>query len=149
MFWRVFKLSFMQKNQIQKYYYGFSFFKDLFFVSGVLIPFFTQWGGISMFQVQFLQSWFMFWNFILEVPTGVVADYFGRKKSVILGLIFYGIGVLIYGFIPSFYMFLVCEFILALGVALMSGADKALFFDSLKDIGEEKECKKLFGKAYS
>jgi MFS family permease len=139
----------MQKNQIKKYYYGFSFFRDLFFVSGVLIPFFTQWGGISMFQVQFLQSWFMFWNFILEVPTGVVADYFGRKKSVMLGLIFFGIGILIYGFIPSFYMFLVCEFILALGVALMSGADKALFFDSLKDIGEEKECKKLFGKAHS
>lgn len=102
-----------------------------------------------MFQVQVLQSWFMFWHFVLEVPTGVVADFFGRKRSVLIGLAFYGLGFLLYGIFPNFFAFLFFEFLLALGVALMSGADKALFFDSLKDIGEEKESKRYFGKALS
>ena len=100
-------------------------------------------------QVQFLQSWFMFWHFILEVPTGVVADYFGRKKSVIIGLIFYFFGVLLYGTVPNFVVFLICEFILAMGVSLMSGADSAMLYDKLKEHGMEHESKKFFGKAQS
>ncbi|HNQ17454.1 MAG TPA: hypothetical protein PKH60_05130, partial [Candidatus Woesebacteria bacterium] len=53
-------------------YYLFSLLKDCAFFTAVLVPFFTEWGGISLFQVQILQSWFMFWLFVLEVPTGAI-----------------------------------------------------------------------------
>ncbi len=79
----------------------------------------------------------------------MVADYFGRKQSIVVGLLFYFFGVLLYGFVPSFYIFLICEMILALGVALMSGADKALIYDTLKDHNQSDQSKKVFGKAQS
>lgn len=75
-----------KNNTIWKYYL-FSFLRDFAFFSAVLIPFFTKWGGISMTQVQLLQSWFMLWIFIMEVPTGAIADFFGRKHSLCLGTI--------------------------------------------------------------
>ena len=65
----------MNVNSTISRYYAFVFFKDLAFFSAVLVPFFTDWGGINLTQVQILQSWFMFWMFILEIPTGAVADF--------------------------------------------------------------------------
>ena len=36
--------------------------------------FYTDWGGLKLSEVLFLNSWFMLWNYLLEVPTGTVAD---------------------------------------------------------------------------
>lgn len=130
-------------------YYAFSFLKDLAFFSAVLVPFFTEWGGISLAQVQLLQSWFMFWLFVLEIPTGAVADYIGRKHSIALGAFVVSIAVLVYGSVPKFEMFLLSEFLFAVAMALISGADEALLYDSLKEAGREEERKKVFGKANS
>lgn len=130
-------------------YYAFTFFKDLAFFSAVLVPFFTEWGGISLTQVQILQSWFMFWFFVLEIPTGAVADYIGRKHSVALGAVVVAIAALIYGSAPRFEIFLLGEFLFAAAMALMSGADEALLYDSLKEAGRENERKKIFGRANS
>lgn len=130
-------------------YYAFSFFKDFAFFGAVLVPFFTQWGQISLVQVQILQSWFMLWFFLLEIPTGVVADYLGRKYSLAAGGLVVAIAALVYGSIPEFKIFLLGEFLFAMGLALISGADSALLYDALKEAGKEAESKKVFGRAYS
>lgn len=130
-------------------YYLFSFLTSLAFFSGVLIPFFTQWGGINQFQIQILQAWFMFWIFALEIPTGAIADYFGRKYSIALGALVVTFAVLIYGSFPSFKVFLLGEFLFAAALALQSGADEALIYDSLKEIGQEDQAKKILGRARS
>jgi len=128
-------------------YYLFVFLKDFLFFSAVLVPFYTQWGKIDQAKIQLLQSWFMFWLFLLEVPTGVVADYFGRKYSLALGALIFGLGVLVYSTFPSFEVFLLGEFLAATGAALTSGADEALLYDSLKEEGEENKAQKFFGLA--
>lgn len=138
----------MIKNNIWKYYL-FSFLKGFAFFSAVLVPFFTQWGHISLFKIQILQSWFMFWFFVLEIPTGAVADYISRKFSLILGALVMAIGVIVYGSTPSFGIFLLGEFILAISMSLISGADNAFLFDSLKEQKIESESKKYFGKAHA
>jgi MFS family permease len=130
-------------------YYAFTFLKDLSFFSAVLVPFFTEWGHISFFQVQILQSWFMFWFFILEIPTGAVADYIGRKHSMALGAFVVALAAIIYGSIPRFETFLLAEFLFAAAMSFISGADEALLYDSLKEAGREGERKKIFGKANS
>lgn len=117
--------------------------------SAVLVPFFVEWGKISFSQILFLQSWFMFWVFALEVPTGAVADKFGRKVSFSLGLFVYAIATVIYASFPSFWVFLFGEFLMALGNALISGADGALLYDTLKSLGREDEAKKHIGRVES
>ncbi|MCK4358151.1 MAG: MFS transporter [Candidatus Cloacimonetes bacterium] len=129
--------------------YLFKFFGSLHFIAGVLIPFFTDWGGITFTQIMILQSWFMLWIFLLEIPTGTVADYLGRKHSLILACVVNIIGALVYASKPNFYVFLAGEFLWAMAMALMSGADEALIYDTLKKIGDTKKSKKVFGRVQS
>ena len=104
------------------------------FVSSVLIPFYQDWGGISFGGVLLINAWFMLWNFLLEVPTGTVADVFGRRASVALAFVVAAVGVVIYVSRPSFGVFLVAEVFLAAAMTLLSGADEALVYDSLKAV---------------
>ncbi len=130
-------------------FYAFAFLRSFSMFGAVLIPFFTVWGKISLFQIQVLQSWFMFWIFILEIPTGVAADRFGRKFSLGLGGIVTALAVVLYGSLARFEVFLLGEFLFAMGVAFISGADDALLYDALKESGQEQESKKVFGSARS
>lgn len=140
------KLSLWWQNPINRNY-AYAFFKNFAFFSAVLVPFFTDWGHISLFQIQILQSWFSLWVFLLEIPTGAIADKIGRKHSLALGAVLIAIATIIYGSIPNFYIFLLAEFIFAVGYALNSGADQALFYDTLKSLGKEGESKKVLGRA--
>lgn len=79
----------------------------------------------------------MFWIFLLEIPTGAVADYLGRKASILAGLGTAAAGVLVYASYPSFAVFLLGEVILAISFTLLSGADEALAYDSL--VADQKE----------
>ncbi len=133
------------KSNIWKMYF-FNFLTSLSFFGALIVPFFTTWGHLNFTQILFLQSWFSIWIFILEVPTGTIADYFGRKYSVALGAFVVGIGAIIYSITPNFYLFLFGEFLWALGAALMSGADDAFIYDSLKKNKEEKKSKKIISR---
>lgn len=136
------------KSNIWKMYF-FRFLRNMHFVAAVLVPFFTEWGGISFFQMMVLQSIFVFSVFLLEIPTGAVADHLGRKTSLFFGAIFTVIAPIAYSLIPSFPMFVVAELCWAMGVALVSGADQAIVYDSLRKIRKEKISKKVLGKLES
>jgi MFS family permease len=111
-----------------------SFVTGVEFIGPFLIPFFREWGGLTQFETQLLQSWFMLWIFLLEIPTGLIGDIKGRKFSVMTGLIFLTVGVIIYALFPSFWLFMFGEFLLAFGVAFISGSDEALLYDSVVDL---------------
>jgi len=66
-------------------------------MSAVIIPFFREWGRLSFVQIFALQTWFMLMCFLMEVPTGAVADRFGRKVSVALGGFVLAAASLLYG----------------------------------------------------
>lgn len=130
-------------------YYAFTLLQSLAFFAAVLVPFFTEWGGITLVQTQFLQSWFMFWIFVLEIPTGAVADYLGRKHSLALGALVYTLAMVVYGSVPDFRVFLAAELLFALAIALISGADKALLYDALKEAGRVEQAGKIFGRVHA
>lgn len=119
-------------NAIRAFYW-------MHFVSSVLIPFYQDWGGISFAGILLINAWFMLWNFILEVPTGTVADVFGRRASLALAFAVAAVGVVIYVSRPDFVVFLVAEVFLAAAMTLLSGADEALVYDSLKEIHGDDE----------
>lgn len=119
---------------------------NLHFFGGVLIPFFTEWGNVSQAVIPQIQLWFMWWSAILEVPTGVVADKYGRKTSVILGLLCSSLGFAVYIIKPHLGFFLLGEFIIALGFALISGADEALLYDTLLNLESETKATQTFAQ---
>lgn len=130
-------------------YYAFAFAKNFAFFSAVLVPFFTDWGGINQAQIQLLQSWFMGSMFLLEIPTGAVADYFGRKHSLVAGAFCCVAAALLYGSVANFGVFLAGEFLFAVAMALVSGADQALIYDALRQARKESLARRVFGRAHA
>jgi MFS family permease len=119
-------------------------FSNMHFIGAVLVPFFTDWGGISFSQVLFIQSWFLFCVFAFEIPTGTIADFFGRKISMLIGSAVGVLAAIVYTSYPNFFVFLAGETIWAIAFTLKSGANEALVYDSLKAIGKEGESKQIF-----
>ena len=81
--------------------------------------------------------------FLFEVPTGIVADVYSRRLSIIIGYILMGAGFLVEGLFPSFLPILLAQVIWGLGYTFTSGASQAWISD---EIGEDK-ANKLFLRA--
>ncbi len=99
----------------------------------VLIPVFVpllQGYGLSMSQVLQTQALFALTIAFCEVPSGYIADIWGRRNAVILGSILNAIGFFLLLWADSFVDFLVYEIILGVGFSLISGADLALLYDT-------------------
>ncbi|MCP5048579.1 MAG: MFS transporter [bacterium] len=124
-------------------------FSHMYFVSAVLVPFYIQWGGITFSQILFLNAWFMFLNFLFEIPTGTVADFLGRRISIVAGCVMAVAASLVYISYPHYAVFLAAEVIFALSYTLISGADEALVYDSLIETGETAASKKVFANLES
>ena len=71
--------------------------------------------------------------FLFEIPTGVVADVFSRRLSIIIGYFLMGIGTLVEGFFPAFLPILLAQVIWGVGYTFTSGATQAWISD---EIGE-------------
>ncbi len=83
----------------------------------------------------------------LELPTGALADLWGRKSSAGLGMLLQGIGGIYSGFAVEPVQFIVGFLIAAVGVALWSGAEEALLYDTLKELKREETYAKIKSKA--
>jgi MFS family permease len=116
------------------------------FFSAVLVPFYTDWGGITLQQVFLLNAWFFLCNFLFEVPTGTVADFLGRKWSLALGSAVGVAGLLVYASAPRIEVFVAAEAVMAVAYTLHSGADEALAYDSLKADGRQAEASGVLGR---
>jgi len=71
--------------------------------------------------------------FLFEVPTGVVADVYSRRLSVVIGMFLIGAGFLVEGSIPLFWPILFAQVLWGLGYTFTSGATQAWISD---EIGE-------------
>lgn len=92
--------------------------------------------GLDLFQIMLVNVCFMVANFILEIPTGAYADYFGRKKSIILSNICLIFCLLVYFESTNIYMFIAAEILAALSFTFASGALDAWMVDSLEKKGD-------------
>jgi MFS family permease len=115
-------------------------------MSAVIIPFFREWGRLSFVQIFGLQTWFMLMSFLMEVPTGAVADRFGRKVSVALGAFLVAGASVLYASVAHLAVFVAAEALFAVAIALISGADEALAYDSLLACGREHEASRVMSR---
>lgn len=73
----------------------------------------------------------------LEIPSGYLADVWGRRKCLILGCILFFFGYLCYSFTSTFTAFLFAEILLGTGQTLVNGADSALLYDTTAQYKKE------------
>lgn len=105
---------------------------------------FLRQRGLDPLEINLLNGVFMVAVFLLEVPTGAIADFFGRKFSIVVGLFAYSLSFLMYFFSDNFWSFALAEVVGALAMACVSGALEALVVDSLKHHGHTGELENVF-----
>lgn len=60
--------------------------------------------------------------FLFEIPTGIVADIYSRKLSVIIGIVLIGLGFIVEGIVPKFAAVLAAQILWGLGYTFISGS---------------------------
>ncbi len=112
-----------------------------------IIVLFWQDHGLSMTQIMLLQSLYEICVTLLEIPTGYIADIYGRRQSLIWGSLIHALGILYYAISSDFVWFMVAELIFAVGISLISGANSAFLYDMLLEKGQELRYKKVLGNS--
>jgi len=111
-------------------------------LSGTTAFFFTVFGtlssvyriqtaGLSPFQLVLIGTVLELSVFIFEVPTGIVADLYSRRRSVIIGMFLIGAGFVLEGFFPIFTTMLLAQVVWGVGATFESGAKEAWIADEL------------------
>ena len=111
--------------------YAFSFAKNMMLFGAVTVPFYLEWGRLDYTRMFLLEGAYSLFIFLLEVPTGTIADRFGRKWSLVVGALFSGASFMMFGLVRSYPLFFVANFLCAVGATCISGADQALLYDRL------------------
>lgn len=73
--------------------------------------------------------------FVFEIPTGIVADVYSRRLSIIIGMLLIGAGFTLEGAIPRFEAVLAAQVLWGLGATFTSGATQAWIAD---EVGEQR-----------
>ena len=123
-----------QKFEKDIQYYKFclyGFFKNLRFFEPFLILFFLE-KGLTFLQIGTLYSIREILINILEIPSGLIADSFGRKKSLIVSFLFYIVSFIIFFASVKYSAFILAMLFYAIGDAFRTGTHKAMIFEYLK-----------------
>jgi MFS family permease len=83
---------------------------------------------------------------ILEIPTGIIADKWGRKRMIILDALFGCMEFIILIYANEFWHFAIVVILSGIGHSASSGSINALLFDSLKEFGNESQFEKILGR---
>lgn len=132
------------KNNIRKEYI-FTLISRFDLSNGIWMLFLAS-RGLSLFQIGLMETVYHVSSFTMEIPTGAVADIFGRKTSRILSRLTSIIAIMIMIFATNVMAFALSFFFTALSNNLESGAGEALIYDSLKEIDKEGEYIKVRGR---
>ncbi len=102
--------------------------------------------GLSIFQVSILNAVWGLSTLLFEIPTGVLADYWDRKKMLTSSGILLGFGYLLWLIFPSFWGFLLGLILRGLSLSFSSGTLQAYLYDHLSQNGEAEQFEKRWGR---
>jgi MFS family permease len=124
-------------NRNIKLLYGFSFFDPFMIVIPLWVPYLaTQ--GITMRQFMELQAVFALVILCGEVPSGLLSDLWGRKKTLLVGSTLKAVSFSLLPLWSSYEGFLFYHLTMGIALSMISGGDVALLYDSLLAAGGAK-----------
>ena len=110
---------------------AYGFLKNLRFFDAFLLLFFLE-NGMSYTQIGIIYATREIVTNFSEIPTGIVADAYGRKNSLVAAFAAYIISFLLFYFSSQFYLFLFAIILFGIGDAFRSGSHKGMIMDYLK-----------------
>lgn len=121
------------------------FFAGLMFFYPVTFPLMHHLG----FSTAQMSLYALTWNTVIlaiEVPSGILADRWSRKKVIMLGQVIIAIGAAILGFAHTFAGFIIGAVFTSIYFALRSGIREAVIYDVLLENDKREDYEKQLGK---
>ena len=117
--------------------YGIEFFADIGFHAAITVMavYYVQEVGLNPLELVLLGTVFEATIFLFEIPTGVVADTYSRRASVILGLSLEGLAAIAIGLTESYVALIAASMLWGVAATCMSGAYEAWITD---EVGVER-----------
>ncbi len=137
-------MNYKIESNIWKYYLATALTHFGFFTP--IIQLFYLVNNLTIVKIAFLG---VIWNIIrmiLEVPSGILADKWGRKRTLIISSTFaiLQLGALL--FASNYWHFFLASILSAVSYAFISGTNTAFFYDTLKELKRENEFEKLWAR---
>ena len=141
-------MKFFRKNELKLLwpFYLDSLLSSILYFAPIFIVVFLNDLGMSFSQIGILVAITPLFALVFEVPTGAVADLWGRKFSVLVGYSIEAVAVFSLFFVNSFYSALLGFALLGFGSTLSSGSKEAWVIDLVKD---KKLSRSFFHKSQS
>lgn len=138
-----------QKNiELYKLYRVFSF--DLLFYYAIIYLFLTIQKGITASQVLQFDAFYIFFKFLTQIPSTILIQKIGKRKSIIIANFIVAIHALVIIFATNFNWLLLSQFLCAFGFVIKATCETDLLYDSIEH-GEKRGSTfaKIDGKATS
>ena len=100
----------------------------------VSMVFMVTVAGLNPLQMVLVGTVLELSGFLFEIPTGIIADVYSRRLSMIIGYIMVGLGYSILALYPSFEMILLSQLIWGAGYTFISGAAQAWISDEIGEV---------------
>ena len=104
--------------------------------------------GLSLTEVGVFEAVFWITIIVAEVPTGAVADRFGRRVSLALGACLFAVSTVIFAMADDFSLLLGSYLVMGMAMTLYSGAGDAFLYDTLRVLGRTREYERLAGRSH-
>lgn len=114
------------------------------FIAGTYSNFLRQ-AGLDELQLNLVNVAYYVVLTLFEIPTGIFADVFGRKKSFIASCFILSVSEFVYAGSSFFFGFVLAESLAAIAHTFASGAFQAWLVDRLKHFGHKENLTKIFG----
>lgn len=101
--------------------------------------------GLSFFEIGLLIGFRELSIIILEIPTGAVADLYGRRRSMILSFVAYMFSFVVLAYASALGSLFAAMLLFACGEAFRTGTHKAMIFEWLSAKGREKDTVRVYG----
>ncbi len=101
--------------------------------------------GLDFFEIGLLYACRSLTLNVLEIPSGVIADQWGRRASMIGSFAAYIVSFLMFAFVNQFAWLMLAMLLYGVGDSFRTGTHKAMIFQWLKNEGRSDERTKVYG----
>jgi MFS family permease len=105
-----------------------------------------QQRGLSLSQAALVDVTFFGAAALAELPTGIIAERFGRTTSMTIGSTLMTAGLIGWTFAPTLLLTIVAYVVMGVGMTFLSGAEDAFFYETVRASGREDDYPRLLGR---
>ncbi|MCF7820570.1 MAG: MFS transporter [Candidatus Pacebacteria bacterium] len=117
-------------KQIKKFYLA-SFLKNQIYFVPIMVLFFQDL-GLSYAEIFWIFTIGSVFSFLLEIPTGLISDLYGARRSIILSKFLIFLSFIAFGLSFNFITLLLANLLYELGKSFRSGTETAFVYNYLE-----------------